>query len=167
MSGQHRFCEEGSALERVCGGQKTGTSLSRWFQHHLDVSCQAFPFGDFLGTHSWKVTLTDIEFIGGNIFRSPPPGKPVYPQGGAGQHHPFGKSMCSVASASWSQRGGGNQTWKYKRELPAVTCQTFKVLRTLITKITKHTGIGLSVPRWLAGWGLKSRTWKSDCVIYL
>lgn len=56
------------------------------------------PPGD--GIHSW--TLTDTEFIGGKIFISPPLGKPGYPPGRAGQHHPCGKWMCGT-------EGGGNQ----------------------------------------------------------
>lgn len=51
---------------------------------------------------------TDIEFIRGTIFISPPLGEPGYPPGRAGQYHPCGNRMCNAASACWSQRGGGN-----------------------------------------------------------
>lgn len=100
MSGHRRFSEEGSALEKVRVGQTCGTSLSRWFQHLIWISpVRRLPLETY-----WKVTLTDIEFIGGNIFISPPLGKPAYSQGRAGQYHPCGKRMCSAASASLSQR---------------------------------------------------------------
>lgn len=98
VSRQGRVSEEGSAVEReivevgcMRPASQGGSSVS-WM-----APVRRLPL------ERWNVTLTDIEFIGGDIFISPPLGKPAYLQGRAGQCHPWGKRTSRF------QKGGGNQ----------------------------------------------------------